>query len=220
VARRSLRLTTGEQQRITGRAAALEAATGAQVLAVVAGKSDAYPEIPWKAFALGAVTAVLALAAGAMLGARWVAMLGPVAAGAIVLAVGAVPALLTVFCLPFARLFLDRHRAEAEVRQHAETLFRSHGLDRTRARVGVLLLLSLFERRACLLPDAAMRDRVSDTELADGIARITQAAARGEIAAALLRGLDALEALLADKGFRGPGGPDEIIDTLIQDPAE
>jgi hypothetical protein len=46
VARRSLRLTTGEQQLITGRAAALEAATGAQVLAVVAGKSDAYPEIP------------------------------------------------------------------------------------------------------------------------------------------------------------------------------
>jgi hypothetical protein len=49
VARRSLRLTTGEQQLITGRAAALEAATGAQVLAVVAGKSDTYPEIPWKA---------------------------------------------------------------------------------------------------------------------------------------------------------------------------
>jgi hypothetical protein len=61
---------------------------------------------------------------------------------------------------------------------------------------------------------------VSDTELADVIARVTQAAARGEIAAALLSGLDALEALLADKGFRGPGGPDEIIDTLIQDPAE
>jgi putative membrane protein len=72
----------------------------------------------------------------------------------------------------------DRHRAEAEVRQHAEVLFRSHRLDRTRARVGILLLLSLFERRACLLPDAAIRGRVSDTELADVIARVTQAAAR------------------------------------------
>ena len=46
---------------------------------------------------------------------------------------------------------------------------------------GTLLLLSLFERRACLLPDAAIRDRVSDAELADVIARVTQAAARGEI---------------------------------------
>ena len=134
------------------------------------------------------------------------------AEGAIVLAAGAVPALLTVFCLPAARLFLDGHRAEAEVRQHAETLFRSHRLDRTRARVGTLLLLSLFERRACLLPDAAIRDRVSDAELADVMRAASPKRPRAtRSAAALLSGLDALEALLADKGFRGHVGPDEIV---------
>lgn len=217
MARRAAPLTGAEQQRIIDRARRLEAATGAQVVAAVVGKSDAYPEIPWKAFALGAVAAVLAVTAGAPLGAGWAAAIGPAAAGLIVLAAGAGPALLAVFCPPFARLFLDGHRAELEVRQHAEALFRSHGLDRTRARVGVLLLLSLFERRAFVLPDLAIRDRVSDAELSEIVARLVAPAARGDVGAAFGSALDALEALLVARGFRGAGGPDEIPGTLIED---
>jgi putative membrane protein len=212
-------LTPDEQRRVTDRVARVERATGAQVVAAVVAKSDAYPEIPWKAFALGAATAALALAAAALLGAAWPRAQGPVAHGALLLGAGAVPALLAVFCPPFARLFLDRHRSEAEVRQHAESLFRSHGVDRTHGRAGVLVLLSLFERRAVVLPDVAVRDRVGDDDLGRVVAALLPLAARREVASALVEGLAALEALLVAKGFRG-GGPDEIPDALVQDASE
>ena len=50
----SLLLTRKEADAIDARIARLEARTGVQVVAAVVAKCDAYPEIVWKAFALGA----------------------------------------------------------------------------------------------------------------------------------------------------------------------
>ena len=46
-----------EQQKINDLAREFEAATGAQALAAVTGKADDYPELAWKAFAIGAALA-------------------------------------------------------------------------------------------------------------------------------------------------------------------
>src|SRR5258708_35863064 len=45
-------LTRTEAEAIEARVAAVEAATGAQVVVALIGKADAYVELPWKAFAL------------------------------------------------------------------------------------------------------------------------------------------------------------------------
>src|SRR5687767_10895581 len=42
-----------EQQQINSLVARFEAATGIQAVAAVVAKADAYPEIPWKAYAIG-----------------------------------------------------------------------------------------------------------------------------------------------------------------------
>lgn len=52
-----MQLTETEEHSINERAASFETHTGVQVVAAVIGKCDAYPEIPWKAFALGAAVA-------------------------------------------------------------------------------------------------------------------------------------------------------------------
>ena len=60
-----------EQQEINELARQFERATGAQAVAAVVGKADAYPDIPWKAFALGVGLAALAVVLDALLRPGW-----------------------------------------------------------------------------------------------------------------------------------------------------
>src|SRR5438105_5670901 len=48
-------LSKAEADAITVRSAQLESRVGVQVIAAIIGKADAHVELPWKAFALGAV---------------------------------------------------------------------------------------------------------------------------------------------------------------------
>ena len=65
-------LTRAELDAIEARTAALEAHAGVQVVTAVVGKSDHYVELPWKAFALGAVLAALGVVLADALRPDWV----------------------------------------------------------------------------------------------------------------------------------------------------
>jgi uncharacterized membrane protein len=56
---------------VKSRVAALESATGVEVVAAIIARADSYPEIPWKAFALGASAVSLAAAVSAFLEPGW-----------------------------------------------------------------------------------------------------------------------------------------------------
>lgn len=201
-----MNLSETERRDITERAARLEARTGVQVVASVVGRCDAYPEVPWKAFALFSGLALLA----AM---PW--QPGAVAAGLTFLGAGIVAALAAVFVPPFARLFLDATRREAETRQYAAAFFLDNALSRTQRRDAVLLLVGVFERSVAILPDSGLP--LASAELQDVIARMTPRLAAGQIAPALRDGLDALEALLVAKGFVGGTSTDEIAQEVFEE---
>lgn len=200
-----MNLSETERRDIAERAARLEARTGVQVVAAVVGRCDAYPEIPWKAFALSSGLAFLAAS-------LWHpdAVLG----GLTFLLGGAAAALATVFLPGFARLFLDAARREAETRQYAAAFFLANGLSRTQRRRAVLVLVGVFERSVVVLQDSGLA--LAETELQEVIARMTPQLAAGRVAPALREGLDALEALLAAKGFAG-GGTDEIAQEVFEE---
>lgn len=211
-------LTPQEQQQINGLVAEVEAATGAQVLAAVIGKADAYPEIPWKAFAAGAAITAFAVVLDDWLRPGWVSMHSAIFDVIAILGTGAALGLLTVFIPPFARLFLDRLRADTEARQYARSMFLERELFRTRQRTGILLLVSRFEHAVVILPDEGIRSRVNDAELDRVIAHMTPLLARGETAAALRGGLQALKTRLLDKGFGSTSADaDEIAASLVQE---
>src|SRR5512141_427607 len=127
-----MQLTEQERRIIAARVAALESRTGAQVVTAVVGKSDSYPEAPWKAFALGAGAAALTVVVWQLAGGDWPGDLYRMAHVLVILGCGAFLALLTMFCFPLARLFVDRTRRNVEVTQFAQSLFFRRGLDRTR----------------------------------------------------------------------------------------
>jgi putative membrane protein len=211
-----MQLTEQERTTIATRVAALEARTGTQVVTAVVGKSDSYPEAPWKAFALGASAAGLAGAVLHMASGGWATDTSEMVHVLVILGGGAVLALLAILLSPFARLFVDRTRREVEVTQFAQSLFFRRGLDRTRSRVGILLLVSLFERKVVILADEGFQGRVNAPDWETLTARITLLLGHGTTAVALRAGLDGMEAMLLTRGFAGPGAINELPDSPLE----
>jgi len=199
------------------RVAALEAATGIEAVSAVIARADSYPEIPWKAFALGASLAALASVAAALLDTGWNAFHAILEAATAVLASGAAAAVATLWIAPFARLFLPRPRREGEVLQYAQALFFDTGLFRTTRHEGVLLLVSLFERQVVVIADRGVRDRLTSADLDSVAAAATRRLVNGALKDGLLDGLARLEELLIEHGFQpGPERANEIPDAVIR----
>jgi len=211
-----MQLTELERSTITSRVAALEARTGAQVVTAVVGKSDSYPEAPWKAYALGTGAAALACVIWQLAAGNWAADAARMGHVLVILGSGAFLALLAILCPRFARLFIDHTRRDAEVIQFAQSLFFQHGLDRTRGRVGILLLVSLFERKVVILADEGFDGRIDAPDWGALTRRITLLLRHRTTAIALRAGLEAMEAMLLERGFYGAGTASELPDAVLQ----
>jgi uncharacterized membrane protein len=211
----AMKLSEQDKSHISQLAAQVETHTGTQVMAVVTGKSDTYPEIPWKAFSLGVALATTALIIAAYLGGgrgRFSLLLW----GAAVPGSGIVLAMASIFFWGVARPFLGKERASEETRQFARSLFLERGLSRTGARRGVLMLVSQLERRASIVVDTGILDRIPQAEL-DGLTAAVEAQLDcTSAAAALSGGLTSLEGLLVRHGFAATGGPDEVTDEFLE----
>ena len=136
----------------------------------------------------------------------------------VVLGTGALCTLLAAFVPAVARRLLYHRRIEVEVRQYAESIFLRRGLFATRERTGLLVLVSVFERRIEIVADTGFEGRVSQADWQDVIARMTPHLQDGRPFEALRAALGAIESLLAAKGFRGgAGGVNELPDTTVQE---
>lgn len=199
-------LTADDSQAIEQRVHALERAIGIEVVTMVVGKCDAYPETVWKAFALGASLTALAVAVGDTLRPEWVTSSAIVTSIVAILAIGALCALASVYIPAFARLFLRDSRAALEALQYAKVQFLDRQLFATRERTAILVLVALLERRVVIFTDTGLRDAVTVAEWDAAIARMTERLRAGAPRDALLAGLDAIGDLLSNKGIvRGDG---------------
>ncbi len=209
-------LTHAETEAITRRVREVEARTGIQLVAAVVGKSHAYPQLPWKAFALAASLAGFVVVVADGLRPDWVTTSALLLQIAAVLIAGAAAALLAVFVPPFARLFSRPPRREFEVRRYAQTVFLEKELFATRERNGVLLLVSLFEHQVEILPDRGFAPRVGAADWRRVVEKMTPLLREGRPADAVLAGLSAAEAMLVDKAFApGAAGRNELPDRPI-----
>ncbi len=208
-------LNDQERRHLDQRIAQAEKRTGAQIVLAVIERSDDYPELPWKAFALGAALAGLAVALLDLLP-GWSSSFAVLQSVTATLAAGAVCALLCVSVPDFARLFLDANRADMESRQYAESLFLSRELFATSQRTGILLLVSLLEREVVALPDTGLKQRLSQDTLQGIIGRMTAILSTGRVSRALEEGLAALEAVLAPAS-PVPFGRNELPNTIVEE---
>ncbi len=208
-------LNDQERMQLDRRTAEAEKRTGAQIVLAVIERCDTYPELPWKAFALAAAVAGLLVSAANLFRPGWASGTAVLFSVVATLAAGAAAALFCVFFPKFGRLFLDAHRAEAEVRQYADSLFLSRGLFATRGRTGVLVLVGLFERQVVIIPDTGLRERLKPDALQVIVSQMTTALSSGRVAAALEDGLTAIEQALsasAPSASQENELPDEVVE--------
>ncbi len=210
-------LTKAEAAAVEVRVRAIEAATGAQVVVAIVGRSDVYHGLRWRAFAFGAALAALALVASDLLRPDWITAHAALFHALAILGGGALLALIAHFSSAFARLFLERDRAQTEVRQYAQALFLERELFATKDRNAVLILASLYERVVVVWPDTGYRDRVAGRNGGALSTRCCRRCARRALAMRLTAGLAALEALLVEKGCRWEaGGANVFADRPIE----
>ncbi len=209
-------LSDQERKHLDQRVADVEKRTNAQVVLAIVKRSDSYPELPWKAFALGAGVAGAGTVLLDVLRPGWDSHFAALLAVMATLGAGAVCALLSIGVPGFARIFLDAHRAEAEVRQYAQSLFLSREVFATRERTGILLLVSMFEQQVVVLPDSGLDKRLSREALQGIVARMTTALAAGQAAHALENGLQGLEEYLAVTAFAASGG-NELPNIIVEE---
>ncbi len=211
-------LTEEESARLDEQITQAERRTRAQIVLAVVERSDTYPELPWKAFALGASLAGLAVLVLGFMVPHWTSHAGMFPAMAGMLAIGGTCALLTVFVPGFARLFLSGYRSDVEVRQYAQSLFLQQELFATAERTGILFLVSLFEGRAVLLPDSGLTGRLTEEAMQFVVGPMTPSFMRSGTGHALQEGLERLCRVLKAASPDGPRDADEneLPDRVIE----
>jgi len=185
----------------------IESATGAEVVTTVCAISGHYRHADYlvgSLFSLGALLFYL----------LYPDPLFDDVAVVIIVAFFAVGVVLSVAVSPLRRLFLSRKLMDESVRKSALASFVEQGISRTRARTGVLVYVSLFERRVQVVADIGVPvERLG--------ARWTQAttaldtAARGGVES-FAAGLAGLGGILAEAVPRAADDINELPDEMVK----
>jgi putative membrane protein len=191
-----------------------EARTSGEIVPYVVERSDPYPSASWKGAALGALLApFVALAIhqwsdvwGVPL-AWWLALPAPVG--------GAVGFLLTEYLPPVRRWMTAEHVMDTRARLRAGAAFLEQEVFRTRERTGILLFLSLFERRVVLLADSGIHQKVEEQQWEAITGRLARGIRGGRPGPALVEAIHACGELLEKHGVeRRADDRDELSNEL------
>jgi uncharacterized membrane protein len=186
---------------LAARIRAVEARTGAKVLVAQVRRTDPFHGLRWRAFALGVVLMALATVVADWVHPQWITSGTTLMNAMLVLGAGLVFALLATYVPAFEHLFLQRPRAEAEVRQRAKALFLEREYFNTPRRDAILLLAGEFEGAVAIVADRLYAGRVSDADWHTVVDAMTPVFRGGAHERAFLAGLEALEKLLVARGF-------------------
>ena len=196
----------------------VESRSPGEVVPYAVTRSDPYAEAAWIAATLGALLAGLAAAfahgpldAWLAESAAWLA-LPP--------ALGAAAGYLLGAAWPGLRLRLVHADViEHRVHQRAVAAFVEQETFRTRDRTGILVFVSLLERRVVVLADAGINARVAQSEWDAIVADVVDGMRRGQAGAALAAAIQrAGDVLAAHRLARRPDDRDELADDLRQRP--
>jgi putative membrane protein len=208
-------LTDEDSRQLNALIATTEKHTNTQIVLALIQRSDSYAELPWKAFALGTAAAGSLIFLHDLIFYDWHPLMTVLPSVATILGLGVVFALLTLLLPDFARLFLSVHRAETEVRQYAESLFLSRELFATARRTGILLLVSLFERRVVIIPDKGLDNILTENLLHSIIGEMTAFLRKHAARKAFEAGMEKLAVIVGDR-LTGTG-KNELSDEIIEE---
>jgi putative membrane protein len=184
-----------DQERIKKLVAAVEQKTSGEVVCMIVPSSDHYP----LASVFGATTVALPLA---LLCTHFIGGWMWIGTQNMWLFIGLFTILFTlggwlINHVPLLKHpFISRREIDVEVEEAAITAFFRQGLYRTRDANGVLLFLSIFERKVWLLADKGIHAKVPESDWKTLVDRITQGILSGQPVGAICDAIENIGELL------------------------
>ncbi|HEX4963534.1 MAG TPA: hypothetical protein VF173_22080 [Thermoanaerobaculia bacterium] len=191
-----------------------EARTSGEIVPYVVDRSDEYPSAAWKGAAVGALLGpLMALAVylwSSVWGVPevyWIVLPAPVGAAAAYLVAAFLP--------PVRRWLTGEHVLEARARRRAAAAFLEQEVFRTENRTGILLFVSLFERRVVLLADSGIHQKVEEGEWVSITRRLAREIRHDRPGPAMVEAIRSCGELLARHHVEiQPGDRNELSDEL------
>jgi putative membrane protein len=185
-----------------------EKRTIGEILPVVLERSDRHPGAGWLAALVAALVGSVALGS-------WLPWEHPALLLLAQLGLGALGYLGARLLPDFQRSFLSSARAAEVAEEQAFQEFHRYELHRTRAQSGVLLFVSLLERRVVVLADTGIDARVRPEHWQRTIALVLDGIRRGSLCAGLVAGIHSAGEVLAEHFPAADGDKNEIPDRVI-----
>lgn len=222
-----LRLTAEDRQKISAAVAAAEAKSSGEIVAVTTPISDPYHDVAlhWALVPLFAVLAWAAWAPTALV--WWYDFLfggwqpDPTMSQLLTLlmffaALKFTVALLILKWMPLRLALTPPATKHRRVRRRAITVFKAAAERRTAGRTGILIYLSIAERRAEIVADEAILKVTDDHTWGEAMTALIEGVRDGRPADGIVAAIERVGVVLAEKFPRSAGDTNEIPDALIE----
>jgi putative membrane protein len=114
------------------------------------------------------------------------------------------------------RFFISRKEIDDEVKEAAITNFFNHNLYRTRDETGVLVLISVFERRVWILADRGINTKVPEGQWDDIVKMITDGIKQKRSTDAICEAVEKIGELLKTHFPIKPDDTDELKNLIVE----
>jgi putative membrane protein len=108
------------------------------------------------------------------------------------------------------RMIVPRKVMSARVHERALRQFMESGVASTRERTGILIFVSLLDRRVVLLADRGINEKLPEGSWHSIVKRLTEAIRHKQVLSGLCAAIDECGALLAEHFPAGEDNPDEL----------
>lgn len=224
---RTIHMSADDHRLVTAAVAAAEAQTSGEIVTIVSGQSDRYLET---AFAWASIVSFAALTAIALYPTFFQGLYEAILGGwtydytpgqwlGIATAFAALKWIGTFLILQYRpiRLFLTPGAVKARrVRERATKLFRVGAEARTAGKTGVLLYLSLSERRADIVADEAIAAKVTPAVWGEAMVALLDQVRADRAGQGMAEAVSQMGAVLAAYFPKGSENPNELCDRLIE----
>ena len=176
-----------------------ETRTSGEIVPYVVEQSDSYDEAMWKAGFMFGFVVIAALVSVHSFTTVWLP-LDFAEMTLISLLLGGGGMLLARFVAPVRRLFAGADVTERRVSQRAAEAFIAEEVFATRERTGILIFLSLLERRVLVLGDSGINAKVDQSQWDEIVQLIVSSIHEGKPAEGLIAAIKKCGALLQKEG--------------------
>lgn len=224
---RVLSLTPAERELVTMAVSDAEQGTDAEIVTIVAARSDQYADV---ALHYAVLAVLIATAKAAIWPWALIWWSDPMATGweatpslsrlFFTLLIGqAIGFLIVRYALeyrPLRLLLTPRGTKARRVRRRATELFKVGAEKRTKARIGILIYLSLDERIAEIVADEAIHAKVPNERWGDAMAALIEHVRAGKPGEGMAAAIGQIGRIVAEHFPKTAGDENELPDRLIE----